>query len=313
MEQRNIPISLVVLALADSPINELECISMDSFPHKVLIAGTIRNGSSTVANSIHDLSRAFEGMAEVMWLVIESDSTDNTVSILEEISREKKNFKYITLGNLSSKHPKRTDRIAHARNVYLMDFQQLEEYSECTHLVVADLDGVNNLISRSGVESSFALNPLGVFTANQSGPYYDIWALRHDFWSPNDCWAELEFYRNWYQWPEYALQKSVLSRMIRIPEDADLIEVQSAFGGLAIYPRDAVGNTLYVGLDDDGKEICEHIRFSEGIRRNGYKIFINPKMINTKYTEFSLQKKLKNKLFRLARYPVKKFNTIFRK
>ena len=27
-----------------------------------------------------------------------------------------------------------------------------------------------------------------VFTANTSDIYYDIWALRHNNWSPNDCW-----------------------------------------------------------------------------------------------------------------------------
>ena len=278
---------------------------MDLFPQKVLIAGTIRNGSSSIANSVHLLSKAFEGMAEVKWLVIESDSHDDTLDILEKISREKVNFKFISLGDMASKHSKRTDRIAHARNVYLSSFQNLSEYSECSHLVVADLDGVNNLISRSGVESSFQLNSKDVFTANQIGPYYDIWALRHDIWSPNDCWAELEFYRKWYQWPEYALQKSVLSRMIRIPINADLIEVQSAFGGLAIYPRDAVRNTEYVGLDEQGNEICEHIRFSEGIRSNGFKIFINPKMTNTKYTDFSSEKRFKRKIARVASYPSK--------
>ena len=27
-----------------------------------------------------------------------------------------------------------------------------------------------------------------VMTANVKGRYYDIWALREDNWSPNDCW-----------------------------------------------------------------------------------------------------------------------------
>lgn len=286
---------------------------MDSNPKKALVAGTIRNGSSTVGDSIHAISRAFDGVIEVKWLVIESDSTDNTVAILEKISREKPDFKYISLGNTSLKHPKRTDRIAQARNVYLKKFQYSHEYAECTHLVVADLDGVNDLISKSGIQSTFSLNSDDVFTANQFGPYYDIWALRHNLWSPNDCWAELEFYRRWYRWPEYALQKSVLSKMIRIPEGADPIEVQSAFGGLAIYPRCAIRNTMYVGLDGQGNEICEHVKFSESIRRNGYKIYINPKMINTKYTKISSQKKLRKKVLRLSLYPMKLLVRVLKK
>lgn len=286
---------------------------MDSLPRKVLVAGTIRNGAASILDSITTLSKALEGLAEVKWLVIESDSTDSTTRVLEEISRDMRDFQYISLGNLSLKHPKRTDRIAQARNAYLEKFQNSDEYADCTHLVVADLDGVNNLISRSAIQSTFELKSREVFTANQSGPYYDIWALRHDLWSPNDCWAELEFYKKWYRWPEYALQKSVLSRMIRIPRDAAPIEVQSAFGGFAIYPRASVQGATYIGLDESGNEICEHVTFSESVRKNGFKIFINPRMINTKYTDISSQKRLINKMKRVGSYPIKVIGRIIRK
>lgn len=286
---------------------------MDSPLQKVLVAGTIRDGATSVSNSIEKISEAFEGIAKVKWFVVESDSTDATVRVLDDIAKTKKDFRYISLGNLSLKHPKRTDRIANARNVYLKEFQNELDYLDCTHLVVADLDGVNNLISKTAIQSTFDLNARDVFTANQLGPYYDIWALRHDLWSPNDCWNELEFYKRWYRWPEYALQKSVLSRMIRIPRDADPIEVQSAFGGLAIYPRAAIMDATYVGLDKYGNELCEHVTFSENIRRNGFRIFINPRMINTKYTEISSQKKLRHRIKRVASYPIKMLGRIIKK
>lgn len=286
---------------------------MDFLPHKVLVAGTIRNGAASVRDSITTISKGFEGVAEVKWLVIESDSTDDTIRVLDEIANQIENFQYISLGNLSLKHPKRTDRIAQARNVYLEKFQSSDDYSDCTHLVVADLDGVNNLISKTSIQSTFKLNSQDVFTANQSGPYYDIWALRHELWSPNDCWAELEFYKKWYQWPEYALQKSVLSRMIHIPTDATPIEVLSAFGGFAIYPRASVKDATYIGLDEAGNEICEHVTFCEKIRMNGSKIFINPSLINTKYTEISAQKLLRNKVKRMANYPIKFLTFLTRK
>ena len=43
------------------------------------------------------------------------------------------------------------------------------------------------------------------------------------------------------------------------------LEVDSAFGGLAIYPREAVEGLMYVGLDASGNEICEHVQFSMNI------------------------------------------------
>jgi hypothetical protein len=63
--------------------------------------------------------------------------------------------------------------------------------------------------------------------------------------------------------------------MITIPEDSDWIEVDSAFGGFAIYRRSSLADTAaYEGVE------CEHVTFHDHIRRNGGRIFINPKLIN---------------------------------
>lgn len=286
---------------------------MNKIPIKVLIAGTVRNVSTSVIESINTIESAFVMADEIKWLIIESDSTDDTLETLEGISLKKSNFEYVSLGNLSVEHPQRTDRIAVARNEYLKNFQHSKLYSNCTHLVVADLDGVNNLLTKEGINSSLTLGGKCVYTANQLGPYYDIWALRHNLWSPNDCWAELAFYKKRYKWPEYALKRAILSRMIQIREDEDLLEVDSAFGGLAIYPREAVEGLMYVGLDASGNEICEHVQFSMNIGKKGFKIFINPKMINTSYTEISSQKKFRKKMLRIAKYPIKKIRNLPKK
>ena len=271
----------------------------------LLVAGTIRNGAAGLEISVLRLSTALCGFKKLMWLLVESDSSDETISRLTELSSRYSDFNFVSLGSLRADFPKRTERLAHARNVYLEEFQLNPRYSECNYLMVADLDGVNNLISREGIDSSWKMGEDAAITANQSGPYYDIWALRHPLWSPNDCWSELEFFKSKYRWPESALQKSVLSRMIKIDREQSPIEVLSAFGGMAIYPRNSLYEAKYVGLDPIGREVCEHISISEKIRENGYKIFINPKMINTKYTEFSIEKKFSRKTIRILRYPYK--------
>jgi hypothetical protein len=280
---------------------------------KVLIAGTIRDGSSCLEKSIKSLDKAFNSSSSIKWLIIESDSSDNTVETLEAISTKVKDFNFMSLGNLAKDHPKRADRIAVARNEYLKRFQDDPQFSDCTHLVVADLDGVNDKLSSVGINSSWSYGLQNVYTANQSGPYYDIWALRHEYWSPNDCWKELDFYKRHYKWPERALSKAVFSRMIRIDQSAPMIKVDSAFGGLAIYPRDSVVGLNYIGIDSAGEEICEHVLFSKAIRGKGFEIYINPMMINTDYTDFSVELKLWNKLKRIFRYPLKQVQVFTKK
>jgi hypothetical protein len=79
--------------------------------------------------------------------------------------------------------------------------------------------------------------------------------------------------------------------MITVPPSADWIEVKSAFGGFAIYRKDCLldAKVRYVAVDSQGNGICEHIPFHDAIRSNGHKIFINPKLINARYTEHTRQ------------------------
>jgi hypothetical protein len=280
---------------------------------KVLIAGTIRNGSLCLEKSIESLGKAFNPSSSIKWLIIESDSSDNTIEILEAISAKITDFNYISLGSLAKDHPKRTERIAFARNEYLTRFQEDPQYSDCTHLVVADLDGVNEKLTSVGINSSWSYGLQNIYTANQTGPYYDVWALRHEYWSPNDCWKELDFFKHHYKWPEHALEKAVFSRMIRIDQSAPMIKVDSAFGGLAIYPRDSVVGLKYTGIDSAKEEICEHVLFSEAIRAKGFEIYVNPMMTNTDYTDFSVALKLRNRVKRIVRYPLKQLQTFTKK
>ena len=63
---------------------------------------------------------------------------------------------------------------------------------------------------------------------------------------------------------------------------ADLIEVDSAFGGLGIYTREAFLAGRYAGTDSQagGIDVADHIPFHRDIRNKGYRIFINPALIN---------------------------------
>jgi hypothetical protein len=225
-----------------------------------------------------------KGCQELSWLVIESDSSDKTLHALQTLSDEIPRFRFISLGNLKEAFPLRTQRIAHCRNAYLEELRSNPLYSGVEYLVVADLDGNNDLVTPAGFASCWKRADWGACTANQRGPYYDILALRHSLWSPNDCQKQCRFLFDHGVDGEAAEWAAIFSRMITIDEAQEWIEVDSAFGGLGIYRREVLDGVSYVGVDEAGAEIAEHVALNYQIRSKGHRIFINPQLINTSVT-----------------------------
>ncbi|HEV2269406.1 MAG TPA: hypothetical protein VGR92_08110 [Steroidobacteraceae bacterium] len=246
----------------------------------VLVVGTVRNCAGQVGAQAARLGSALAGFARVQWLLIESDSTDATVSRLQELAARSGDFDYLSLGNLRERMPLRTERIAFCRNAYLEQLRTDERYAQVDFVVVADFDGVNSLLTEEAVASCWRRDDWAVCAANQRGRYYDIWALRHAEWSPNDCWAQYRFLTRHGVSHAKAWSVCVRSRMVRIAREAHWIEVDSAFGGLAIYRRGALQHGRYVGSDAAGGECCEHLALHSELRAQGCRIFINPALIN---------------------------------
>ncbi len=105
--------------------------------------------------------------------------------------------------------------------------------------------------------------------------------------------------------PELTLYSAVNSRMIHIPTDSDWIEVDSAFGGFAIYDAAVFGFGEYSGVNVMGEETCEHVHFNNLIKEQGGKIYINPNLINTRTTDHSINAGFTRSMFRILNYPVK--------
>lgn len=228
--------------------------------------------------SLISLRRAVVGFREIRVLVVESDSSEDNIARLSALSDESA-VRIISLGNLRSKMPLRTQRIAHARN-RIVEEVRTDLYADVDYVVLADLDGVNRAVTRAGLESAWAApEPWDVVTANQPGPYYDIWALRHPYWSPNDCWASVRALQPVIG-RRAAFRLAVEARQVRVPADAGLIEVKSAFGGIGIYGRSAFVAGRYVGIDSEDNEICEHVSFHADLSAAGFRIFINPAFLN---------------------------------
>lgn len=248
---------------------------------KILITGLIRNGEACVARDVEQLLAATRGFRETHVLIIESDSTDRTASTLAGLATRFNRLRYISLGQLAATHPMRSERMARCRNVYVDELRNNPLYAGIDYIAVADLDGMNNLLQAKAIESCWDVKePWSVLTANQDSHYYDIWALRHPDWCPDDCLRQLAKLEPLFG-HKTARDIAVYARQIHIPPQTKPIPVQSAFGGLAIYTRQAMLAGGYAAVDASGSEICEHVPHHLSMLKAGHQIFINPKLINT--------------------------------
>lgn len=273
----------------------------------IIIVGIVRNISTTINEDLEKLSAAFSDAGKIDFYVAESGSSDNSRDVLAEIANQRHDFEYTTL-EIDEKLS-RTENMANARNAYLAYLRTKSRLASYSYVVIADFNKLNNKISAESVESCFKRDDWDVVTANQSGRYYDAWALRHPLWSPNDCWEQHEFFRKYTKLPESAITYSMRSRMLKIPSNSEWIRVDSAFGGLAIYRSEILNSkALYSGLRSDGRKICEHVPFHSELQENGARIYLNPAFINARLTDHSRRMSMAFTLARVLTYPFRYFS-----
>ena len=69
----------------------------------LLVVGCVRNVEFTFQREILNLNKAIKNFKLKSFLFIESDSTDNTLNVLENCKNQIKDFRYVTLGNIKKK------------------------------------------------------------------------------------------------------------------------------------------------------------------------------------------------------------------
>ena len=276
----------------------------------IAIVGLARNVEKSIEKDIENISFSFSEAKTINWIIIESDSNDSTAVKIESLS---KNFSInlIQMGNLDQFHPKRTERLARCRNEYLRILSNDKKYSLIDYVVIADLDGINSKLSIKAVSACFntEVNWDACF-ANQAGPYYDIWALRHPQWCAIDCWEETRFYTGLGIGQFHAEEIAVKNKMIKIPQDASPIPVLSAFGGLGIYKKHAIKGCSYSGTREDNSEVCEHVKFHDDMVNKGMSLFIIPALINNDYNDHTKSFSFHYRLYGKMRKFLKRFSKI---
>ncbi len=263
---------------------EVLAMSNDLFPinRSIIVVGIVRNCSNSIKNDLRVLDNAFKKF-NLNYFLVESDSSDGSELKLEEICRSKSNFNFISLGNLKSTIPERIDRIAFCRNQYLAYLEKAASDRGFGYVVVADLDGINRELSFKAVESCFKIEGWDVCTANQNGPYYDIYALRATNWNMMDIDDDYLYFLEKFHLHFLAYFFSVIVKMFK-RRGHHPIEVESAFGGIAVYKGMDIVNYRYDSRGVDGRVICEHVTLHKKLRENGKRIIVNPKFINNGWT-----------------------------
>jgi hypothetical protein len=205
-------------------------------------------------------------------IILESDSTDNTLQKLKQWSRPQ----LYTDGKLSTTIPQRPERIAHCRNKLLEKARQLQ----ADYMLVLDLDIFATNVSSFLTNFDYDTDDWSVMTANLVDLYYDIWALRtlSDAVLNYDVWHRVwRLASSGDYCRDSVINSTVTNHQKPFPVERDLLEVRSAFGGAALYKMNATKDCYYSGKP----MTCEHVSFHTCIReKHQARIFINPKFTN---------------------------------
>lgn len=295
--------------------------------HSILVVGTIRNVEKTVEKEIRICLRALKNFKEISFFLVESDSNDNTILILEKLKSKIPNFTYLTLGVLSNKIPDQYNRIRYCRNKYVTYIRSLK-INKPKFVLVVDLDGMNSALTAKSINSCFEREDWDAVVANQTFGYYDILALRHSKWQENDWRKDWLFYKANLNRFRRNLNKGVFnklreyldldkvnyllvySKMIRIPKSYPWISIDSGFGGAAIY-RTQVFQKFNYAKEFKTME-TDHVSLNRKLVRSGGKIFINPKFINSHFNSYNINRYFIVRLVRIFIWNNKKiYNSKF--
>lgn len=254
----------------------------------ILVCGTVRNVGATFEASLNNLSRQLSTDFRTQFFFVESDSSDNTVDVLDKVRKINADFSYITLGNLAEEIPEREERIAFCRNKYL-DYIRTEipEEGRPTFIAIIDIDFVDRLKTTEPLGEILARTKYDVLFANTLGNYYDIHALRAPKWSNTDpVQLESKLLKMGLS-PRKAIWAARFKKMRKIHSCQEPIPVRSAFGGLAIYRLQALQHCNYRARNDRGLIICEHVEFHKCISKNGFRMAIEPRILVPRSIEHS--------------------------
>jgi hypothetical protein len=253
----------------------------------ILVTGLARDVAKFLPRELNRIEKELKDIFEIVnFLIIESDSKDNTEKVLEDIKNERNNFNYKSLGVIESVLPNRIQRLAFCRNVYVKEIRENKLYKDVDFVAVVDFDIKNNRLRLNELKKLIGEQSWDAIFANQTGRYYDIYALRKKGWVENDCFADYKkFLIN--KSSQDAKELAIWSKMRKIGKNSPLIPVDSAFGGLGIYRQNVFMNFDYSLLNEQIHE-SEHVSLHKKITDSNGLLFIVPNMTNFSWSAHNL-------------------------
>lgn len=246
---------------------------------KIVFAAAIRDCEAHIQNVYNNIINLSSLFSEYKIIFCESDSSDNTLNALKFLQSVDKNVVVVTFGKIQDKVRSRTQRISIARNAYLNIVE--EQYKDYDLLCPFDADDrLSKPINPQAMLSNFKFDEWDMVTANQKHIYYDMWALRHEYWMPYDVLKQVVHKRPSFISEKRANLMFSLSKRINIDQYHPPIKVQSAFGGMALIKIPSIQGARHTGIDEEGYECCEWVPFCRSLKQGTANIFINPEFIN---------------------------------
>jgi hypothetical protein len=245
----------------------------------ILVTGIARDVAKILPKEIIRIEKKMNNIFELVnFLVIESDSKDNTKKVLEDIKNKRNNFNYKSLGITESTLPNRIQRLAFCRNTYVKEIRENKLYNNIDFVAIVDFDIKNNRLRLNELKKLISEHNWSAIFANQTGLYYDIYALRKKGWVENDCFTEyMQFSMSMSS--QDAKELAIWSKMRKIRKNSPLIPVDSAFGGLGIYRKNIFMKFDY-SLSPEQLHESEHVSLHKKITDSNGLLFIAPNMTN---------------------------------
>lgn len=238
---------------------------------KLAIVSICRNAMPYLKNTLRLVDELAGLWRDCAYYVYENDSTDETAKELDDFAiRQWVTIEHDTLGGEDSRgfEPERTIRLAKCRT-RCQDWVR-KHAADAGYVMVLDTDphggfSVDGVLNSLGwfcemLGESFhrrepgAMASHSLFAREEAGGYgvaaYDAWAARLNWWEDRRD-------HNWFH-------------MLMPPVGSDPIPMNSAFGGLCLYRRDAYLAGVYEGGD------CEHVAHHKAMQKAGYQLFLNP-------------------------------------
>lgn len=271
---------------------------------RVIVVGLVRNCEKSLEKEYLRIVSSCSSLQVVDSFFVESDSSDNSVELLESMSRQYSNLHFKSLGHLTVTIPHRIDRIRFCRNEYVKYIRALYDEKSLDFVLVADMDGINSALSKSAINSCFKDDNWDAIFSNQLFGVSDLLALRAGNWVEEDYLVELErsrihlrntpesrnFFKKLVQYYRYdKTRRSIIyDRMHFLGISKSFVPVNSAFGGIGLYRSWCFFHADY--MNEDLPRECEHVSFHRNLTAGGARLYINPRFVNSVINTYNVNK-----------------------